>query len=144
MDKLAQHILYLASNHRLPCENIKLHKVMFFTVGMYVRLNGVDEFVKNIYDVPFEKWHYGACVSSIYYKFSIFGNRDLTKYTSGIYHNELSRFDEIIMKLLLSDTYKLIRVNRDMPAWIKYKEDISRGYLHHQYYLDEIYNDFRE
>lgn len=73
MQKLSKHIIALANRERNGINNLELQKVMYFAIGSYIRNNGIDKFIRNIYDEPFEAWPYGPVVRSVYFEHKIRG-----------------------------------------------------------------------
>ena len=144
MNELSKHILAVGSDNELPVTNLQLQKVMFFAIGMHIRMNGIDDLVTDTYDIPFKKWKYGPVIESIYYKYNIYKKEDLTKYTKGTYSEQYKNWDTLIINLLKQDPFKLVRVSHDMPSWKDYEKEIINLLPVDSYTLDEIAEDFSD
>lgn len=141
MNDLADHILAVADNQEIEVTNLQLQKVMFFTLGMHIRLNGaVDQLAQETFDIPFEKWQYGPVVESIYYRFNKFKDKPIK--LPGTYHDEYSIWDEMIESLLDVNVFDLVKLSHKMKAWANYEDDILQRNFVNSYTLNEIAEDF--
>lgn len=141
--ELSNHIISVGKQNDLTVTNLQLQKVLFFSIGMYIRLNGgVDNLVQRTYDIPFEKWKYGPIIESLYYKYNTFHKEDITKHIDGQYSQEYADWDNIIISLLNQDVFKLVRVSHDMPSWKDYEQQIIEMIPVSSYTLEEIERDF--
>jgi uncharacterized phage-associated protein len=141
MDSLARHIIAVANQNNKAVTNLQLHKVMFFTIGLDMRINGVvTNMISDLYNVPFEKWKYGACVESLYYKYNLLSKQSLTE--CGDTDERFSHMDQTIINLLDVDVFTLIRLMRTFDSWSQHGDKIEKLEYVEPYTLDEIYKDF--
>lgn len=141
MEKFSNHILAVADQSGKSITNLQLQKVLFFTMGMSIRKNQREiGFFNNIYNDDFEKWRYGPVIPNIYFKFNVFGDRPINN--SGAYDEELGRFDNLILRLLNINVYRLVALSHEMNAWSDYESDILKGNYVEPYTIEEIVRDF--
>lgn len=142
MRKFAEHIVSVAHNNGKDISNLMLQKVMFFSIGLYIRERKcLDELIENMYDVPFEKWKYGPVVESVYYEYNQFGRESIEG--SGAESNEMFEdFNEIITRLLEKDVFQLVNLSHRLPSWANFEEEILNREFVEPYSLEEILKDF--
>lgn len=141
MRELADHILAVAHSNELPVTNLQVQKIMFFALGMHIRINGgIDQLAEDTYDISFEKWQYGPVVESIYYNLSHYKDREIT--LPGVYSEEYSGWDEIIKRLLQVNVFDLVKVSHKFPSWKDYEDDIVNRRYVESYTIEEIARDF--
>lgn len=144
MEELANHIVNIGKQNNLTVRNLHLHKVMYFTIGMHIRHEGFDQLVLDTYDIPFRKWRYGPCVETIYYRFNVYGDQDITTKESGTYYDKYAVWDNLIKKLLQIEMYRLIRLSIDMKSYAEYERERTSYLFSEVYTLEEISKDFTE
>lgn len=141
MQELSNHIIAVAKRNGLTVTNLQVQKVMFFSLGMHIRLNeGIDNLAEATYNIPFEKWQYGPVVESIYYRLNHFKNKPIA--LEGAYSHEYSDWDNIIIQLLQINVFDLVRLSHQFPSWADYEDDINNRRYVECYTLDEIAEDF--
>ena len=73
MDKLSEHIISIAKENKLPITNLKLQKVLYFTIYLAKEDEILSDLeLKKLYDDKFEVWSNGPVVRSIYLKYRRF------------------------------------------------------------------------
>lgn len=142
MHALASHILAVAHRSGQKISNLQLQKIMFFSIGFYVRNHGIDKLIKNTYDAPFEKWRYGPVAEYIYYAYSHYGANKIDE--EGLYSSEYSAMDETITKLINVDVFKLVNVSHQLSSWKNYEHEIEKRIPVSAYSLKEIEKDFSD
>ncbi|MGG1689405.1 Panacea domain-containing protein [Heyndrickxia ginsengihumi] len=141
MEELANHIIAVAHNSNLPVTNLQVQKVMFFSLGMHIRMNNrIDELARETYDIPFEKWQYGPVVESVYYNLNHYKNKEITE--NGSYSRDYEEWDEIIERLLSVNVFDLVDISHRFPSWANFKDDILNRNFVEPYTLNEIAEDF--
>ncbi len=141
MEALAYHTIAVANSNKISITNLQVQKVMFFTLGMHIRqVNEIDDFAKEIYDLPFEKWKYGPVVETVYYELSKFKNQPIT--LSGKSNSKFESLTELIKALLTIDVFQLVNLSHELPSWKNFEHKImNRDYVE-PYTLEEIAGDF--
>ncbi|WP_096201877.1 Panacea domain-containing protein [Bacillus sp. FJAT-45350] len=143
MEELYNHIIDIANKNNLTVTNLQIQKVMFFSLGMHIRLNnGVDDLAERTYNIPFEKWRYGPVVESIYYQLNYFKDKPIK--LDGTYSHEYSEWDNIIVQLLNINVFELVRLSHKFPSWANYEDDINNRRFVESYTIDEIAEDFMQ
>lgn len=136
MLNLSDHIVAVAKQNNLPITNLQLQKVMYFVIKDYLSKNGQDEFIKNIYDDPFETWQYGPVVPDLYFRFSIFGSTPMR--IEGKYNEEYKVFDSSISKFLTENVFDLVKKSHEQSFWIENQKNKSEKV---EYALGDITGD---
>lgn len=137
---LANHILAVARNNRLPLSNLHLQKTLFFIFGRTLQFG--EDLIN--YDLPFEKWKYGPVVPAIYYKFNRFGGMPITIGDDIREIGELEVLNEDIINLLERDPYQLVEFSHRLPSWNDHADEILSGERVPNYTLEEFRTEFVE
>ncbi|KGX88351.1 hypothetical protein N781_11420 [Pontibacillus halophilus JSM 076056 = DSM 19796] len=141
MQNLANHIMAVANENGRSVTNLQLQKVMFFTLGLHIRNNGLDELAHEIYDVPFEKWKYGPVVESIYFNYNRFGSEPIKNANAEQIEN-YEVLNDYILNLLNVDVFKLVNISHQFDSWADYENEILNMEYVPPYEIEEIYEDF--
>lgn len=139
MRDFANQVIALANSEVDGITNLELQKVMYFALGSYIKDNGIDEFIREIYDEPFEAWPYGPVVRSLYFEHKINGRSKISDYPD--YNPDLSVLDSHIKEYLGVSVRKLVDESHDHNIW---RENKSRIIQHEfiEYKLEDIENAF--
>lgn len=142
MREFAKHIIATANLNNKKITNLQLQKIMFFSIGMHLRKHkGIDELVKGLYNVPFEKWDYGPVVESVYYEYNHFGKSEIKDDNAKI-KEEYNVFNSTILKLLDINVYKMVNVSHQMDSWKNSESKIRNREYVPPYELEDILKDF--
>lgn len=139
MRDFANHVIALANENSDGITNLELQKVMYFAIGYYIRENGIDSFVKNLYDEPFEAWPYGPVIRSVYTKFKLNGGEKININTE--YLSELTPLDKYIMPYLEVPIWTLVKKSHEHKIWKDNKSKIMRR-ENVEYQLEDIKDAF--
>ncbi|MFC4558384.1 Panacea domain-containing protein [Virgibacillus kekensis] len=139
MQRFAEHIISLSNNHG-GISNLKLQKILYFTLGEYIKDHGINDLVNDIYTEPFEAWSYGPVVRSEYFRNQRFGRYNIRRETTtNSNYNELnSYFNNNVNRSISS----LIEDSHNRPTWYNNREAILRNQKI-IYSLEDLQNDFR-
>lgn len=140
MRNLALHIISLANKEVGGISNLQLHKVMYFALGNYIKDNGINAFIQELYQEPFEAWPYGPVLRSEYFRNKIYGRYNIEN--PGEYNPTLSPLDEYIRKFLVENVKELVDKSHQHRTWYLNRESI----LNHErvfYTLEDLNNDFK-
>lgn len=133
MLNFAKHILAVAYENNLSVSNLKLHKVMYFTMRHY---KDNQKLLSEMYDQPFYVWAYGPTVPSIYAKYYGYGSRAIIE--KGERNNTYSIFDNTIINLLNYNLFELIEKSRENTHWQANKDKINKGISKIKYRLEDV------
>lgn len=133
MRDFTNHILAVAYENNLSVSNLKLHKVMYFTMRHY---KDNQKLLSELYDEPFYVWAYGPTVPSIYAKYYGYGSRAIIE--KGKRNNTYSIFDNTIINLLNYDLFELIEKSRENTYWQINKDKINKGISKIKYRLEDV------
>lgn len=139
MQKLSKHIIALANRERNGITNLELQKVMYFAIGSYIRNNGIDKFIRNIYDEPFEAWPYGPVVRSVYFDFKLNGRNKIN--IKADYNPKFAPLDQYIIKYLDVPIREMVEDSHKHEIWRRNKSKIMRHEII-EYELEDIENAF--
>lgn len=129
MYKLAKHIIAVAKKNNLKVMNMQVQKIMFFIIQDYLAENGVDEFITELYDIPFHPWKYGPTVPNVYLDYSLFGSADVTSISNETFYNEdYALFDKNIVKYLKKDIFDLVDETIHTTIYQKQKDNVDYEY----------------
>ena len=118
MDKLSEHIISIAKENKLPITNLKLQKVLYFTIHLAKEdkiLGDVE--LNELYDDKFEVWSNGPVVRSIYLKYRRFSCENII----GFFQQQkgFESLNQIIIDLLKTDVFELVELSQRFDYWIK-------------------------
>lgn len=137
MDKLSEHIISIAKENKFPITNLKLQKVLYFTIYLAKEdkiLNDLE--LKKLYDDKFEVWSNGPVVRSIYLKYRRFSCENIMGYFQQ--QKEFEQLNQIIIDLLKTDVFELVELSQRFNYWIK-KSKYVDGYTSNiKYELKDI------
>lgn len=133
MLNFAKHILAVAYENNLSVSNLKLHKVMYFTMRHY---KDNQKLLSEMYDEPFYIWRYGPTVPSIHKKYSGYGSRAIIEKGKKI--DEYSIFDNDIIELLNQDVFSLINESHKHIYWSSNEDKIIKGKSNIEYRLEDV------
>lgn len=112
---------------------------MYFVLGEYIRDNGIDELVVEIYDEPFEAWPYGPVVRSEYFRHKAFGRYAIQ--SKGRYLERYAEFDDYIRRYLNVPVTRLVDESHRHRTWSDNREAILLN-NRIEYTLEDLVNDF--
>lgn len=137
MDTFADHIIAVAKEVQFPITNLHLHKIMYFTLKLAKEENIIDnDFLKQMYDQPFEAWTFGPVVRKQHLRFRQFAS----EYILGHFeqHPSLTPLNPIIMELLQVNIFTLVDISTRLPFWVQNHDKIKNGVSEIEYGFDDI------
>lgn len=140
MTNFAEHIISLANSKSGGISNLQLQKVMYFVLGDYIKDNGINAYLREIYQEPFEAWPYGPVIRTEYFRNKIYGRYNIEE--QGSYNEFFEPLDSYVSKYLSKNVNELVEESHKHSTWYNNKEAI----LSHQpitYTLEDLNNDFR-
>lgn len=137
MDKLSEHIISIAKENKLPITNLKLQKVLYFTIYLAKEdkiLNDLE--LNKLYDDKFEVWSNGPVVRSIYLKY----RRFLCENIMGFFQQQkdFEQLNQIIIDLLKTDVFELVELSQRFDYWIKNSKYLDGYTSNIKYELKDI------
>lgn len=118
MDKLSEHIISIAKENKLPITNLKLQKVLYFTIYLAKEDEILSDLeLKKLYDDKFEVWSNGPVVRSIYLKYRRFSCENIIAFFQQ--QKEFKPLNQIIIDLLKTDVFELVELSQRFDYWIK-------------------------
>ena len=139
MTVLAEHVLAVAHRYNTSVTNLQLQKIMYFSLGNYLRDTGNEEQVKELYEVPFEAWRYGPVIPEDYHYYKKYGSSTIME--AGEYKEALLFLDAYIRELFDKSTFSMVRESHDNKFWSRNKEEILQG-SSPEYSFEDLRNDF--
>jgi len=139
MYDFSNHVIALANRQGNGITNLELQKVMYFAIGSYIKDNGIDDFIENIYDEPFEAWPYGPVIRSVYFEHKFNGRSKITDDPD--YDSEFAPLDDYVINYLGVPVRELVDKSHEHPLWKDNKDKI----MHHEmieYKLGDIEDAF--
>lgn len=121
MKQLSDQIISIGKKENKGVSNLQLQKVLYFVIGDYIKENGIDSFIENVYDEKMEAWQYGPVLRTQYFDNKIFGSMNIKREVE--YNENLTVFDEFIKKRIHENLGDLIDESHTHPKW-KENEDI--------------------
>ncbi|HEM3968567.1 TPA: hypothetical protein U1V46_000168 [Streptococcus suis] len=123
MEKFSDHIIAVAQQNNREITNLKLQKVMYFTLK-YAIENEIftDKQLKELYNEPFLVWAYGPVVKSQYDRFKRFGSAPIL----GVFKSEdtLNNLNSNILQNLLRTASELVSESHKVLFWKQNKNKI--------------------
>lgn len=135
MQKLTNHIIAVANENHRTITNIQLQKILYFTLRYSVPLIGLKN-AKEIYDEPFLVWQYGPILKSQYDKFYTYGASPIIEDLPQ--SENYKRLNNLIIRLLDMDVFRLINTSRNHNFWKQNKNKIINGRSTIAYPLNEV------
>ncbi|MCI1922328.1 MAG: hypothetical protein LKJ22_10485 [Liquorilactobacillus nagelii] len=124
MMDLAHHIIAVAHENDIPVTNLQLQKVMFFSLKDALNDDLLTRrVVEETYDQPFLVWRYGPVEKKVYERYRIFGSDSISEPNEE--HPEFSRLNEVIIRLLREDPFKLVDKSHDENFWKRNQNKIN-------------------
>lgn len=139
MNQFSEHVISLANSENGGITNLQLQKVIYFSLGEYLKENGIDGFINQIYDEQFEAWPYGPVLRSEYFINKKYGRYNIQK--PGVYRPDFQPLDKYVREYVKEDINELVEVSHRHRKWYENKEAILRHQLI-TYNLEDIYHDF--
>lgn len=139
MRQFADHVISVANNSGTGITNLQLQKVMYFVLGDYIKENGIDNLVQDIYSEPFEAWPYGPVIKTEYFRHKVFGRYNIRQ--DGEYNSTYQVFDDTIIKYIKEPINDLVEESHKHNTWSKNRELILQ-YITVKYRLEDLQNDF--
>lgn len=138
MDALADHIIAVAKENKLPITNLQLHKIMYFTLKLAKEDKLLDiEILKKMYDQPFEVWKLGPVVRTQYLRFRRFS----CEFIIGTFEQMdiLKPLNNVIIELLKENVFTLAEISTRVSFWIQNSNKINNaGTSEIEYSFDDI------
>lgn len=140
MPQFANHVISVARDSVGGISNLQLQKVIYFTLGQYIRDNGIDDLVEEIYTERFEAWQYGPVIRSEYFRNKEYGRYRIRRDTeiNPQYHD----FNGYIRDNAKRSVSELVDDSHSRPTWYKNREAILSNERIF-YSLEDLENDFR-
>lgn len=139
MRNFAEHVVSVSNDHIGGITNLELQKVMYFVIGEYIKNNGIDELIEEIYDEPFEAWPYGPVVRSEYFRNRAFGRYNITREAS--LQPNYTPLDNLIRTFSEKEVTELVDKSHQHSKWLLNREDILK-HCKVTYTLEDIEYDF--
>lgn len=134
---LSQHTLAVLYKNKKSIDNLKLQKVMYLSLCECLGAHSCNLPLK--YTEPFIAWRYGAVIPSDYHYYKKYGVASIME--SGDYHETLSCLDSYILKFSKYSTLDLVRYNKKLPFWNKYRKRVLCKGEYPVYSLEDIKGD---
>lgn len=135
MQKLVNHIIYIANKNDLPLKSFHLQKILYFLIRNSKSYLPKEQIVK-LYDEPFLVWHYGPIVESIYNKYLTYGSNSILE--DGKYSIEFEKLDSEILRYLKIDPFRMIEASKTHAFWQLNKHHIKNGRSYIKYTLNDV------
>lgn len=135
--KLSKHIIAVANQEQVNINNLKLQKVMFFTVLEYLKGRKASE-VSEVH-LEFVAWRYGPVIPEDYHYYKKYGEASILE--EGVYYEELKIFDEYIKEFIVIPTLTLMSLSQESSLWQKSKDSIISESLYPKYTLNDLIED---
>lgn len=135
----SNHIIALANEHSDGITNLELQKVMYFAIGTYIKDNGINDYIKGIYDERFEAWPYGPVIRSVYFEHKLNGRSKIK--SNSEYDDFYQPLDEYVKEFLDTPIRELVEESHEHPIWKTNKEKIMQHDLV-EYDLKDIQDAF--
>ena len=116
MQKLANHIIYIANKNALPLFD--------------------EEPLREMYDEQFEVWTYGPVIRQQYSRFKRFAS----EFIIGDFEQNpnLTPLNSIILELFQVNVFTLVELSIRTPFWIQNRDKIKDGMSDIKYDFDDI------
>lgn len=131
---LSKHILSVGKEKGVT--NLQMQKIMYFAIKDYLNKNGLDKFINEVYDEPFETWQYGPVVPELYYRYSKNGSMAIND--KGVYSEDYSSMDASIKKHLNENVFKLVEKSHEESFWQEHQGEAQQR---QEYSLKDIMGD---
>lgn len=140
MSKLAEHIIAIANQEVDRITNLQLQKVIYFVIGDYIAANGLDSFIRDLYDEKMEAWQYGPVLRSEYFKNSIYGSMKIRRDVEMF--EEMHAFDDFINNRIRESLGSLIDESHEHSKWKNNKSCIILNTKPIYYELEDFEYEF--
>lgn len=116
MHDLAHHIIAIADNQNQMVTNLKLHKIMYFSLQQALRDGAItSQQVAAFYNEPFQVWRYGPVIRSIYEQYKPNGASSIIENHATIH--DFDCLNDYIMDLLQQNEFDLVKQSQNEPFW---------------------------
>lgn len=137
MEDFAHHIIELSNENNFQITNLKLQKVMYFSLKSALKKEIFsNEFFNNLYDEKFLVWRYGPVEKNIYEKYRVFGSSPINTNYDMI--DDFNPLNEIIIGLLEQDTFDLVNKSHEEKYWKEHEKEINGWRSNIQYSLKDV------
>lgn len=139
MINYSKHVISICNKYNKYITNVHLQKLLLFSIGRYVTINGIDDYIKSIYKEPMSMGIWGALDKKSYLYFKKYGRLNLSR--EGEYQNEFSKMDTHIKYFIYMDSMKLVKwtVNMDSFKKNRFRHTFKNEVV---YTLETIKDDF--
>ncbi|WP_339213966.1 type II toxin-antitoxin system antitoxin SocA domain-containing protein [Ornithinibacillus sp. FSL M8-0202] len=138
MQNFADHTIAISKEYG-GISNLKLQKVLYFALGQYIRDNGINDLVRDIYTERFEAWQYGPVIKSEYHRNKHFGRYNIRREAQ--IHENYNDLNDYIIKNLNRSVTDLVEDSHSRPTWSTNREAILSNQIV-TYDLRDLQNDF--
>ena len=135
MKELAEHIIYVAHKNKKSRKNLKLQKIVYFTLRFSVPVIGLRAAIKT-YDEPFTTTKYGPLVKSQYQRFFGYGSSPIIE--NATQHEEYNALNKMILELLDKDVFALVASSKLNDFWKRHEDEIIKEGLSIQYPIEAV------
>lgn len=136
---LAHHIIAIADKQNQLVTNLKLHKIMYFSLQQALRDGAItQQQVAAFYNEPFQVWRYGPVIRSIYEQYKPNEASPIIEN-----HETIHDFDclnDYIINLLKQDEFALVKQSHDEPFWQRNQQYIVGWRSLIDYQITDIHN----
>ena len=137
MEKFADHIIAVAQQNNKEITNLKLQKVMYFTLKYSIENKLLtNEQLSELYNEPFLVWAYGPVVKSQYDRFKRFGSSPIL----GVFSTEsiLDILNINILQNLIRSASDLVTESHKVLFWRQNEDKIVGFRSNKSYKLGDI------
>ena len=137
MEKFADHIIAVAQQNNKEITNLKLQKVMYFTLKYSIENKLLtNEQLSELYNEPFLVWAYGPVVKSQYDRFKRFSSSPIL----GVFSTEslLDILNINILQNLIRSASDLVTESRKVLFWRQNEDKIVGFRSNISYKLGDI------
>lgn len=90
-------------------------KVMFLLIFLYIKENGIDEYISDVYDTPFETGGMGPILPDVTDKFFYFSEEAVFKFANK--KEIFNHFNKKALEILDIDYFKLVDICRNTSIY---------------------------
>lgn len=134
---LARHALAIVEEEQQKALSVlSLQKVLYFSIGQYIKENGIDSFIESIYSSPFEAWDYGPVNREIYRQHRYEG------LPAERNDEDYMRLNDYILLHAQRNPFEMVEDSHKKPFWSSKKSEILNREGCFEYNLEDLKNDF--
>lgn len=128
MEKLIEHILFVANVNKRNITQLQLQKIAYFILGYLIR-NDHEELAKELYKTErFEAWTYGPVLPTIYEKYKKYHNLPiLEKGENQERFSSVTELNQVIDNLIQKDVFELVKLSHNQFFWKSNKKRIMNN-----------------